>query len=525
MTPSARALPLGIAIASIALSINLTAQDAPLSLQPGKLPAIGKVDERYQSYNVEMIEITGGRFWAPYKQSAEAPPDTAQPTPGNMPASLYRYRAPIDLSDPRLRKLAAALGPAYMRVSGTWANSSFLQDSDGPTPTKPPEGFNAVLTRAQWRGVIDFTKSVDAKLVTSFAVSQGVRDANGVWTSTEAEKVLNYTRSIGGSIAAAEMFNEPTFAGIGGAPKGYDEAAYARDAQAFHAYIKKAAPDLMILGPGSIGEVSFGQIPGMHLLKSEDMLKDQGPGQIDAFSYHFYPGVSQRCARMGTGGTTPEAALTHDWFARTERDEAFYAALRDRFAPGTALWLTETGETACGGDPWAPDFIDTFRYLYQLGALAKRGVQVVTHNTLNASDYGLIDEATLQPRADYWAAVLWRRMMGTTVLDAGSSSTPNLYVFAHCLRDKPGGVAILAINADKTQPHALALPEKSTRYNLTSTDLMTPTVQLNGVELALTSSGDLPALNGSDQRSGLAPLAPASITFFAIPAAHNGSCH
>jgi hypothetical protein len=524
MTRSARALRLLIAIVFISSFLPAPAQEALLSLQPGKMAAIGKVDERFQSYNMEMIEITGGRFWAPYKQSAEGPPDTAQPTPGNMPASLYRYRAPIDLSDARLRKLAAALGPAYIRVSGTWANSTFLQASDDTPPAKAPDGFNAILTRAQWKGVIDFSKAVDAKLVTSFAVSQGVRDANGVWTPVEAEKVLNYTHSIGGSIAAAEMFNEPTFAGIGGAPKGYDEAAYARDAQAFHAYIKKAAPGLVILGPGSIGEVSFGQIPGMHLLKSEDMLKDQGPGQIDAFSYHFYPGVSQRCARMGAGGTTPEAALTHDWFARTERDEAFYAALRDRFAPGEPIWLTETGETACGGDPWAPDFIDTFRYLYQLGSLARHGVQVVIHNTLNASDYGLIDEATLQPRADYWAALLWRRLMGTTVLDAGPKSKPNLYLFAHCLRDKPGGVALLAINADKTQPQAVTLPERSTRYNLTSADLMSPAVQLNGVELALTATGDLPALNGSYQGSGNAPLAPASITFFAVPGAHNGAC-
>jgi len=30
----------------------------------------------------------------------------------------------------RLRKLAAALGPAYVRVSGTWANSVFFQDTD-----------------------------------------------------------------------------------------------------------------------------------------------------------------------------------------------------------------------------------------------------------------------------------------------------------------------------------------------------------------------------------------------------------
>ena len=44
------------------------------------MPLIGKVDDRFQSYNVEMVEVTGGRFWAPYeKGGATAPP--AAPSP------------------------------------------------------------------------------------------------------------------------------------------------------------------------------------------------------------------------------------------------------------------------------------------------------------------------------------------------------------------------------------------------------------------------------------------------------------
>lgn len=510
------------------LALACAAQDSTLRIQPGKLPALGSVDERFQSYNVEMIEITGGRFWAPYKQASTAPADTAQPTPGGMPASLYRYRAPIDLANPRLRKLAAALGPAYMRVSGTWANSTFFQDSDAPNPAKPPAGFNGVLTRAQWRGVVDFAQAVDAKLVTSFAISPGVRDENGVWTSTEAEKVLSYTRSIGGKIAAAEMFNEPTFASMGGAPKGYDAAAYGRDFRAFHDYIKKAAPEMTILGPGGVGESGvLAQMPGMKILKTEDILQDEGPG-LDAFSYHFYGGVSKRCAigpAAAVAGTSPEKALSRDWLTRTDRDEAFYAALRDRFTPGKPLWLTETGETACGGDPWAASFIDSFRYLYQLGSLARKGVQAVMHNTLDASDYALIDESTLQPRPNYWAAVLWRRMMGTKVLDAGQSPSPDLYLFAHCMRGRPGGVTILAINADKANARELTLPTKSVHYTLSSADLLSSTVQLNGAELTLTSAGDLPLLSGVPQPAGQVSLAPASIAFLAVPSAHNAACH
>ena len=58
-----------------------------------------------------------------------------------MDPSLYEYRAPIDLSNPRLRKLAAALGPAYIRVSGTWMNSTYFQDSDDPAPCDTAVGL------------------------------------------------------------------------------------------------------------------------------------------------------------------------------------------------------------------------------------------------------------------------------------------------------------------------------------------------------------------------------------------------
>ena len=528
MTPRARS-PLRAVAASVAftavLSLPKTIHAQSIQLAPGKMPAIGTVDERYQSYNIEMLEVTGGRFWAPYKAQPAAPADTAQPAPGGMPASLYRYRAPIDLANPILRKLAAALGPAYLRVSGTWANSTYFHDSDGSAPATPPAGFNGVLTRQQWRGVIDFSHAVDAKIVTSFAISPGVRDTNGVWTPIEATKFLSYTRSIGGSIAAAEMFNEPTFASMGGAPKGYDAETYARDFHAFHAFIQQADPGLTVLGPGGVGEAgSLGPVTGMRLVKSEDILKDEGPG-IDAFSYHFYGGVSKRCTMMGTASqTSPETALSDEWLSRTNRDEAFYADLRDQYAPGKPLWLTETGETACGGNPWASDFIDSFRYLNQLGTLAKHGVKVVIHNTLAASDYALIDESTLTPRPNYWSAVLWRRLMETTVLDAGASSAPGLHLYAQCLRGRPGGVALVAINADKTNTRELTLPTTSSRYTLTSTDLLTPTVMLNGVELKLTANGGLPPLDGAPEKAGKASLRPASITFFAIPEAHNHAC-
>ena len=332
------------------------------SVDPSTLPRTGTVDERFQSYNVEMIEITGGRFWKSYKDLGEAlkaPPKSAGgATPSGMDPSFYGQRPPVDLDNARLRKLAAALGPAYMRVSGTWANTTYFHDAPTPPPARPPAGFGGVLSRNEWKGVLDFSKAVDAKLVSSFATGPGTRDAQGNWTPKEAQKILSYTKGQGGSIAAAEFMNEPTAAAMGGAPKGYDAAAYGRDLKVFGPFIRKAAPDMIFLGPGSVGEgVPLGNAltaGSMPFLKSEDLLAAAGP-VFDAFSYHFYGAVSNRCASIGQGATTtPEAALSPDWLSRTDKAEAFYQALHDRFEPGKPLWGTETADAACGGNSWAP---------------------------------------------------------------------------------------------------------------------------------------------------------------------------
>jgi heparanase len=492
---------------------------SPVPLNPGSMPPIATIDKRFQAYNLEMLEVTGGRFWKPYKDQANS-----APTPTGAAPDPYEYRPPIDLSQARLRKLAAALGPTYLRVSGTWANSTYFQDLDGSAPTAPPKGFNGVLTRAQWKGVVDFAHAVNAEIITSFAMGDGTRNAEGVWTPDQARALLAYTKSIGGRIAAAEFMNEPNVAGRTGAPKGYDAAAYARDIAVFRPFLKQTTPATLFLGPGSVLEGGSLPIPMGASLSSENLLKATGP-TYDAFSYHLYAAISQRCAGGAPAmGTTAAAALSEEWLSRPDAIHAFYAALRDKYESGKPLWLTETADTGCGGNPWASTFLDTFRYLDEHARLAQQGVRVVMHNTLAASDYGLLDENTFVPRPNYWAALVWHKLMGTTVLKPGPSPTPSLHLYADCLADVPGGVALLAINTNQTDSQTLALSTPSKRYTMTAAKLEDTRVELNGKELKMNSDDSLPRLTGIPTPSGQIDLAPASIAFLAIPNAHNAGC-
>ncbi len=460
------------------------------------MPRIGTVDERFQSYNIEMVEVTGGRFWKPYGEPLAADTD------------LYAYRPPIDPNNVKLRRLAAALAPAYLRVSGTWANSTYFSDTDAALPA-PPAGYNGILTRQQWRDVVQFSHAVNAKIVTSFAISPGARDAAGAWTPDRARRLLAYTRFLGGSIAAAEFMNEPDLAAIGGAPAGYDAAAYGRDFNIFRSFVKQTAPGIMVLGPGAAGQAAL----------ASDLLAAAGPG-VDVFSYHHYGTLSERCI----GTSMPEAALSEAWLALTEQALGFHRTLRDKFEPGKPIWLTETAEAACGGNRWSATFLDTFRYLDQLGRLAKAGVQVVMHNTLAASDYGLLNETTLTPKPNYWGALLWRRLMGTTVLDSGVPIEQGLHVYAHCRRGMPGGVTLLLINTDRIASRSLALAGAAERYTLDATSLRSTIVQLNGTTLALDKNDELPPVEGFSTPAGTLTFAPATITFLTIATAGNNAC-
>ena len=83
-----------------------TREPAGIAIAPAQMARVGTVDERFQSYNVEMLEVTGGKFWKPYGPELEAllkqpAPTAARPsgdTPAGMNPGLYEYRPPLDLT-------------------------------------------------------------------------------------------------------------------------------------------------------------------------------------------------------------------------------------------------------------------------------------------------------------------------------------------------------------------------------------------------------------------------------------------
>jgi hypothetical protein len=85
-------------IALLAAATACAAHADEIAISPAGLKATGTIDARFQSYNIEMVEVTGGRFWKPYPRTARAFDERDR----------YSARPPTDLANPRLRLLATA---------------------------------------------------------------------------------------------------------------------------------------------------------------------------------------------------------------------------------------------------------------------------------------------------------------------------------------------------------------------------------------------------------------------------------
>jgi len=133
------------------------------------------------------------------------------------------------------------------------ANATYFADSD-PAPSAPPDGFNGFLTRQQWRGVVDFSQAVGARIVTSLRDKPGHPRCGRRLATGPGAPLPRFYPLVGGTIAAAEFMNEPNLTTIGGAPAGYDAGRYGRDSNCLHSFVKENFPEMIVLGPGATGD-------------------------------------------------------------------------------------------------------------------------------------------------------------------------------------------------------------------------------------------------------------------------------
>ena len=496
-------------------------------IQSEGMQLLRNMDKRLMSYNIEMTEITGGTFWKAYTPEQIAGTKPFEFAGGKLEdftamQDLMQYYPPINLYDEKLRKLAKAFGPVWVRVSGSWATKTYY-DFDGTTGGKAPEGYQSVLTREQWIGVLDFVKAIDAKLLISVSNCAGDHPNGGPLDLTQTKKIFALTHEYGMDIDAAEFMNEPNMLTGSGAPKGYTAADYARDQDIFCSWVKENYPDCLLVGPCSLGEGAMGKMDSkatgagigslMEMCTTHDLMRGTIV-PLDVFSYHYYNGASERLASM-----MPDA----HWDASEAHTDAYldvapsnakaYAPLRDQYVPGGQMWVTESGDAGGGGDTWASTYLDVLRTLNELGSFATITDGIIFHNTLASSDYGFLQHGSFDPRPNYFAVLLWNRLMGSMVYDCSDICKQREHIYCHSRKDGKPGYAYLVINNSLSEAMEFELPAEADVYVLSAERMRANVMRLNGQDLVLDGNNDLPEMKPSKLNQGSMLLTPGSCMF------------
>lgn len=468
------------------------------------------IDERYLSFAVDTAQVVGGLFWS------------AEP----VAQLIGQERQPVyDFKRPRLRALAAELAPAFLRIGGSDADRVFYDMTDAPVAEEDlPEGFEFVLTAAQVDGVFEFAQALGFGVMFTLSAGPGVRDEQGDWTPDMAEQLIEYVSSNDYEVTLWELGNEwdrfPIILGVPATPE-----MAVREFAAVRTLLEDLYDDFRLGGTSGAYWPSIGELFPMY-----GPFMEMGGGDfLDVVTWHYYPTQSERGGVLRTDPWERGILLDPEDLdiALQWADEVI--GFRDAHAPNLPVWLGESGHAQFGGQPGASDaFEGTFWWLDQLGALARRNIQVSVRQTLSGSNYGMIDDVTLDPRPDYWASVLWRRLMGRRVLDVHRSEVDDLVrVYAHCSYQRPGAVTVLAINLDEENDVRIEIDGLSQSdkelYVLTSDALDSSDLMLNGT-LLRDEDGVLPPLDPERLGGRPADVPARSMAFVVYPDADALAC-
>ncbi|XP_043530229.1 heparanase isoform X1 [Chiloscyllium plagiosum] len=484
-----------------------------------------------------------------------------------LDASLLRTDSLDLLRSQKLITLAKGLSPGYLRFGGTGADFVLFEPSDqlslpqehgwessrieGTCLNTIPDDVEKYLThllalqapvilkeqfQQDFKNITISERSVD--ILYSFANCSGLHLIFGLnallrkkqaWDSSNAQKLLQYCAMRKYNMSW-ELGNEPNsfrkkaHIKIHGSQLGQDfEHLY----NLLHTF--KSFNHSGLYGP-DIGQPGRQAI--VTLLKG--FLKTGG-NVLSAITWHHYY-LNGRTASL-KDFLNPQVLDS----LILKINQIFEIA--SKIAPEKKVWLGETSSAFGGG---APDLSDTyvagFMWLDKLGLSAKLGIDVVIRQALfGAGFYQLVDR-TLDPLPDYWLSLIYKRLVGTRVLNVSAvhkdtADNGTLRVYMHCTNPnsyiyRKGSVTMFALNLSDQDKHILlccSLFNKTIQYLLQPGDsrkgLYSQSVQLNGKLLKMVDRKTLPIITGKVLQPGKPIVLPAlSYAFYVVQDAKAPAC-
>ncbi|TYI08699.1 hypothetical protein ES332_A09G018700v1 [Gossypium tomentosum] len=273
----------------------------------------------------------------------------------------------------------------------------------------------------------------------------------GDWKSQNARDFMKYTLSKGYKVDSYE------FAGMGAS---VEAEQYGKDIVVLKNLVKELHPDPKtqpnVLGPsGYYDEKWF-----------NSFLEVSGHDVVDGVTHHIY--------NLGPSDDPNMITKIQDPSYLNQVAQTYKGVLNivNKLKPQSGAWVSESGGAIHGGaKDLSPTFADGFWSPDQLGMASTYNHKVFCRQTLIGENYALLNTTTSIPNPDYYGS---HRLMGSTVLAVTQEFNPNLCVYAHCAKKKPG-ISIIFINLSKDSSFNVTLSnyEHQSR-NSRSTDVAKP---------------------------------------------------
>ena len=330
---------------------------------------------------------------------------------------------------------AGALRPSTLRFGGSGNDNLHYVLSPGRECPVPPSTECSYVTpgclnATHWDNLYDFATASGADVLfgVSFGLEEACREgAAYVWNvSSNAAELLSYLVAAGQSVWGFELGNEVN--NNGGAPCNLTAAQQAAALRAFAGVARAALPDAALVGPdtGYLGWQAW----------LEAYLPLAAPLGLRAVTHHVYAGVARDT--FADAATLDASAPEIAWYVGAVR----------ALAPGAQVWAGEDGpvgagdDGTCCGDATAVcgEYASALWYADDMATRAARDfAQYQRQDFFGGAAalqlglrrwHGARAERPARARPDYWVQFLWKRALGTLVLNATSSNAQLVRAYA-----------------------------------------------------------------------------------------------
>lgn len=380
--------------------------DTRVSLVVDSTAEVHEIDDSYLSFAIDFAQIIGKDWWDPSGKKVSGISGTFNVDP-------------FDFDREELVSLARDLGPVIVSYGGTKSDQIMYFNDD-----------EHALSKKHVDDMFLFANEIDAEVALTLNASRHMRLGDGSLDSKETQKLFSYIAEKGYDTKYVALGNEPNGYILDGLGSYVSSKQYTDDYRNIQNNFSAQFSGIQFLAPNT----AFFPVVG-DVFPFTKRVVGQLRSNLDVLSWHYYPQQSNRCV-VKTRRAQVDTLLNPQYLDELEDHASYVQEMRNEFSPQAELWLSETGNAQCGGEKGISDsFVSSLWWIDQLALLAQFEHDHVIRQTLTGSDYGMIDNETLQPRPDYWASVLWKKIIGKKVYSQPVASDYYVRAYHHELSD------------------------------------------------------------------------------------------